>query len=59
MKKLISIMSSHYHFKLDFKKVDQHTRGKRLIRRTKHRKEISRKPWPPLYKILVENLNIT
>ena len=34
MKKLFSIMSNlqtHYHFKLDFQKVDQHTGGKWLI----------------------------
>ena len=34
MKKLFSIMSNlqtHYHFKLDFQKVDQHTVGKWII----------------------------
>ena len=38
MKKLFSIMcnlQTHYHFKLDFQKVDQHTGGKWLIHSTK------------------------
>ena len=42
MKKLFSIMSNlqtHYHFKLDFQKVNQHTGGKWLIHGTKHRKD--------------------
>ena len=42
MKQLFSIMSNlntHYHFKLDFRKVDQPTGGKLLIRDTKHRKD--------------------
>ena len=42
MKKLFSIMPSlqtHSHFKLDFQKVDQNTRGKWLIHSTKHRKD--------------------
>ena len=42
MKKLLSIMSnvqSHYHFKLDFQKMDQHTGGKWLIHATKHHKD--------------------
>ena len=41
MKKLFSIMSNlqnHYHFKLDFQKVDQHKGGKWLIHGTKYRK---------------------
>ena len=41
MKKLLSIMSNvqtHYNFKLDFQKVDQHTGGKWLIHGTKHHK---------------------
>ena len=41
-KKLFSIMSNlqtHYHFKLDFQKVDLHTRGKLLIQGTKHHKD--------------------
>ena len=41
-KKLFSIMSNlrnHYHFKLDFQEVDQHTGGKWEIHGTKHRKE--------------------
>ena len=39
MKRLFSIMSNlqtHYHFKLDFQKVDQHTGGKWLLHGTKH-----------------------
>ena len=42
MKKLFSIMSNlqtHYHFKLDFQKVDQHTGGKWLIHSTQHSKD--------------------
>ena len=42
MKLLFSIMSNlqtHYNFKLDLQKVDQHTRGKWLIHSTKHRKD--------------------
>ena len=42
MKKLFSIMSNlqtHYHFKLDLWKVDQHTGGKWLIHGTKHCEE--------------------
>ena len=38
MKKLLSIVSylqAHYHFKLDFQNVDQHTGGKWLIHGTK------------------------
>ena len=41
MKKLFSIRSNlqtHYHFKLDFQKVEQHTGGKWLIHGTNHRK---------------------
>ena len=49
MKMFFFIMSNysqtHYHFKLDFPKVDQHTGGKWLIHGTKHRKEISCKAW--------------
>ena len=40
--KLFSLMSNlqtYYHFKLDFQKVDQHTRGKWLIHGTKCRKD--------------------
>ena len=43
MKNLFSIMSNlqtHYHFKLDFQKVDQHTGGKWLIHGTKYHKDI-------------------
>ena len=32
-------LQAHYHFKLDFQKVDQHTGGKWLIHGTKHRKD--------------------
>ena len=42
MKRLFSIVSNlqtHYHFKLDFQKVYQHTRGKWLIHGTKHSKD--------------------
>ena len=42
MKKLFSIMSNlqtHYHFKLDFQKVDQHTDEKWFIHGTKHHKD--------------------
>ena len=42
MKLLFSIMSklqTHYHFKPDFQKVDQHTGGEWLIHGTKHREQ--------------------
>ena len=42
MKTLFSIVSSlqaHYHFKLDFQEVDQHTGGKWLIHDAKHHKD--------------------
>ena len=32
-------LQTHYHFKLDFQKVDQHTGGKWLIHGTKHHKD--------------------
>ena len=41
MENLFSIMSNlqtHYHFQLDFQKVDLHTGGTGLIRGIKHRK---------------------
>ena len=41
MKTLFSIMTNvqnHYHFKLDFQKVDQHTEGMWLIHDIKHSK---------------------
>ena len=41
MKTLFSIVShlqTHYHFKLDFQKVDQYTGGMYLIHDTKYRK---------------------
>ena len=34
----MSNLQIHYHFKLDFQKVDQHTGGKLLINDTKRRK---------------------
>ena len=34
----MSNLQTHYHFKLDFQKVDQHTGGKWLIHGTKRRK---------------------
>ena len=43
MKKLFSIMSNlqtHYHFKLDLRKVDQHTGRKWLIHGPKHYKDV-------------------
>ena len=42
MIKFLSIMSNlqtHYHFKLDFQKLDQNTEGEGLIDSTKHRKD--------------------
>ena len=42
MIKLLFIMSNlqtHYHFKLDFQKVDQHTECEWLINSIKHRKD--------------------
>ena len=42
MRNLSSIMSNvhtHYHLKLDFQTVDQHTGGEWLIHGTKHHKE--------------------
>ena len=33
----MSNLQTHYHFKLDFQKVDQHTGGKLLIHGTKRR----------------------
>ena len=35
----MSNLQTYYHFKLDFQKVDQHTRGKWLIQGTKHHKD--------------------
>ena len=35
----MSNVKTYYHFKLDFQKVDQHTRDKWLILGTKRRKE--------------------
>ena len=42
MKKVLTIMShlyTHYHFKLDFQKMDKHTGGKCLIHGTKDHKD--------------------
>ena len=36
---IASNIQTHYHFKLDFQKVDQHTGRKWLIHDTKHRKD--------------------
>ena len=33
----MSNLQTHYHFKLDFQKVDQHAGGERLFHGTKHR----------------------
>ena len=35
----MSNLQTYYHFKLDFQKVDLHTRGKLLIHGTKRRKD--------------------
>ena len=35
----MSNLQTHYHFKLDFQKVDQHKGSKCLIHGTKHRKD--------------------
>ena len=35
----MSNLETHYHFKLDFQKVDRHTGGKWLIHGTKQRKD--------------------
>ena len=35
----MSNLQTHYHFKLDFRKVEQHTEGKWLIHGTKHPKD--------------------
>ena len=36
---LLSNLQTHYHFKLDFQKVDQHTGGKGFIHGTTRRKD--------------------
>ena len=55
MKKLFSIMSNletHYHFKLDIQKVDQHTGGKWSTHCTKHHKDNQlQSPVNPPYRI--------
>ena len=35
----MSNLQTYYRFKLDFQNVDQHTGGKWLIHRTKHRQD--------------------
>ena len=48
MKMLFSIMSNlhtHYHFKLDFQKADQHTGGEWLTHGTKHHKDNRLQTW--------------
>ena len=35
----MSNLQTHYHFKLNFQNVDQHTGGKWLIHGTKHHKD--------------------
>ena len=46
---IVSNLQTHYHFKLDVQKVDQHTGGKWLIHGTKHRKDNQvSKPETPL-----------
>ena len=64
MKKLISIMSNlqtHYHFKLDLKKVDLHTSAVRQLVNPQHQTPQGQsvaKPGTPLWNILAENLNM-
>ena len=41
----MSILQTHYYFKLDFENVDQHTGGKWLIHDTKHAWTIGCKAW--------------
>ena len=36
---IISNLLTHYHFKLDFQKVDKRTGGKWLLQGTKHHKD--------------------
>ena len=36
---IVSMLQTHYHFKLDFNDMDQHTGGKWLIQGTKHHKD--------------------
>ena len=42
---VISQLQTHYHFKLDFQKVDKNTGGKLLIHSTKHRKDNQLQTW--------------
>ena len=36
----MSSLQNHYHYKLDFQKLDQHTEGKWIIYSTKHHRDI-------------------
>ena len=47
----MSNLKTHYHFKFDFQKMDQHTRGKWLIHGTKHRKDNQLQSLEPTYTI--------
>ena len=51
----MSNWQTHYHFKLDFQKVDQHTGGKWLINRTQRRKDNKLQSLEPL----IGNANMT
>ena len=52
-------LQTHYHLKLDFQKVDQHTGGKRLSQNTKRRKDNQLQSMKLLYNILVGDVNMT
>ena len=61
MKRVFSIMSNlqtHYHYKLDFQKVDQHTEGKLLIHGTKHHKDNQSQTRNSPVEYPLENLNM-
>ena len=45
----MSNVQTHYHFKLDFHKVDQHTGGKWLIHGTTHHKDTQLQNCPVEY----------
>ena len=56
----MSNLQTYYHFKLDFKNVDQHTGGKWLIHGTKRRKDDQLQSLELPYRyILVGNVNMT
>ena len=63
MKRLFSIvpnLQTYYHFKLDFQKVDQHTRAKWLIHGTKNHKDNQLQSLEiPCRIAYLENLNMT